>query len=176
MVAQWHQTLSLEFGLGGAAVDSLIMAWPSGQVEVFTDVTVDQVIRVVEGRTMAVLEVFTRADPQVFELDQNYPNPFNSGTVIRYALPSRGEVELAVSNKWLRRPRPAASSGVWKIKLAVVELASAHLFAPTNLSYSRRNSVGGTVALSVLALSNCARVSNAPSRFVPVKLASTRSA
>ncbi|MEW6755937.1 MAG: FlgD immunoglobulin-like domain containing protein [Candidatus Latescibacterota bacterium] len=36
--------------------------------------------------------------PQTFALQQNYPNPFNSGTVIRFALRAREEVELAVFN------------------------------------------------------------------------------
>jgi hypothetical protein len=36
--------------------------------------------------------------PQSFSLSQNFPNPFNSETVILFALPERGEVELAVYN------------------------------------------------------------------------------
>ena len=36
--------------------------------------------------------------PQAFALDQNYPNPFNSQTAIRFRLPQRAEVKLAVYN------------------------------------------------------------------------------
>ena len=36
--------------------------------------------------------------PERFELEQNYPNPFNSSTVVRFALPVRAPVELAVYN------------------------------------------------------------------------------
>lgn len=32
----------------------------------------------------------------IFALEQNYPNPFNCGTVIRFALPVKTAVELAV--------------------------------------------------------------------------------
>ena len=46
----------------------------------------------------AVEEERTAALPQSFTLAQNFPNPFNSSTVIRFALPASGEVELAVFN------------------------------------------------------------------------------
>jgi hypothetical protein len=36
--------------------------------------------------------------PTEFSLGQNYPNPFNPSTTSRYALPSRSNVTLTVSN------------------------------------------------------------------------------
>ena len=50
-----------------------------------------------QGHVTAVEKVAS-AGPQRFALDQNYPNPFNSGTVIRFAVPTSGEAELAVYN------------------------------------------------------------------------------
>ena len=46
----------------------------------------------------AVLEAHQGNTPEVFSLDQNYPNPFNRGTVIRFDLPRRQIVDLAVYN------------------------------------------------------------------------------
>ncbi len=42
-------------------------------------------------------EVGTLA-PSTFALDQNYPNPFNPATTIRYGLPARSVVRLAIYN------------------------------------------------------------------------------
>ena len=100
LASQGGQTMPMEFGLGDATtVDSLIVAWPSGQVDVITDLAVDQIIRVIEGQGhVTAVEEVAGAGPQRFELDQNYPNPFNSGTVIRFAVPTSGEAELAVYN------------------------------------------------------------------------------
>jgi enediyne biosynthesis protein E4 len=46
----------------------------------------------------AVTEEWTEGLPRGFALEQNFPNPFNSGTMIRFALPISGVVELSVYN------------------------------------------------------------------------------
>lgn len=47
--------------------------------------------------------------PNTFRLQQNYPNPFNPETTIKFTLPKKGEVELAVYNSIGRRVRALAS-------------------------------------------------------------------
>jgi hypothetical protein len=53
--------------------------------------------RPVRAATAVTEEPTTPLSPS-FTLDPNYPNPFNSETVIRFALPADGAVELAVYN------------------------------------------------------------------------------
>ena len=55
-------------------------------------------ITIIGDPNTAVTEAYSDALPQSVTLDQNYPNPFNSDTVIRFALPTDEEVELAVFN------------------------------------------------------------------------------
>ena len=50
------------------------------------------------GPGTAVVEALDVTVPQFFTLSQNYPNPFNSSTVIRFALPQSGEVDLSIYN------------------------------------------------------------------------------
>jgi hypothetical protein len=62
----WEQAeMIAHFGLGGRdRVDSLIVSWPSGQVDRFTDLAVDERIRVVEGR-----DTYGPAPPTVWAID-----------------------------------------------------------------------------------------------------------
>ncbi|HWO57107.1 MAG TPA: T9SS type A sorting domain-containing protein [bacterium] len=53
----------------------------------------------------AVKELETGIIPQDYELEQNYPNPFNAGTVIRFKLPTDGDVKIDVYNILGRKVR-----------------------------------------------------------------------
>jgi len=91
-----QDSLPVEFGLGSASmVDSLIVRWPSGLVEVATAVPADQVVEAVEGTwTTGVSESFS--EPVTAALEGNFPNPFNPVTLISFSLPERATVSLRV--------------------------------------------------------------------------------
>ena len=55
--------------------------------------------RWIGGMRATHVAVESRSEPSSFQLAQNYPNPFNPDTMIRFALPHSGSVELAIYNR-----------------------------------------------------------------------------
>jgi len=91
--------LETRFAVGGAA--------ELRDVEVFIEqattlgrhwINLSRNIEVVGDPNTAVTEGYAASLPSSFTLDQNYPNPFNSATVIRFALPTAANVDLAIFN------------------------------------------------------------------------------
>ncbi len=101
-----QDSLTAEFGLGSSTVvDSLIVRWPSGSVDVSTAIPADQRIVVTEsGSSVADGE---RWD---YRLYANSPNPFGPNTVVRYALRERAVVRLRVYDVAGRRVRTLVDS------------------------------------------------------------------
>ena len=87
-------SLPVEFGLGNATkADSLIVAWPSGQVDVFTDLAADQSIRVFEGQP-----AYHRIQPTVWERPPRDPLVAGSTARIQATLrPARFEAEAEIT-------------------------------------------------------------------------------
>ena len=93
--------LNVHFGLGNATViDSLIITWPRGLVEVFTNVSLNKFYKAVEGQGLTEIVIgITQIGnnvPEVFKLFQNYPNPFNPNTKIKFQVPKSSNVKLSV--------------------------------------------------------------------------------
>ncbi len=118
-----HNSLVVHVGLAEATVvDSLRIEWPSGQVDVHTEVAVDQFLVVTEGQTASpVAADDAPVLPDVFVLSQTYPNPFTEATTIAYQLSARSPVTITVYDLLGRRVRtlvdehqgPGARVVVW---------------------------------------------------------------
>lgn len=92
--------LNVHFGFGNATIiDSLIIIWPGGLREVFTNVNLNSFYNAIEGQGI-VSGISNGSDkiPVGFRLDQNYPNPFNPLTKINYELNFSNFVTLKVFN------------------------------------------------------------------------------
>jgi hypothetical protein len=130
--------LPVHFGLGGrTTIDSLIIRWPSGTVDVYSHLKVNHYITVTEGKGITVgVGNGEKEMPAAFELFQNYPNPFNPSTSITFRLSRFAFVSVKVYdvlgrevatlvNEWKEagtyniqfdiRPDPASAGGSFDI-------------------------------------------------------------
>lgn len=83
-------------GLGGlTTVDSVIVRWPSGTVDVLASPVIDSHYHIVEGGAVTGLDPSPQIPAQII-LHQNYPNPFNPLTHVRFRLPEAAYVELKI--------------------------------------------------------------------------------
>ncbi|MFZ1321524.1 MAG: FG-GAP-like repeat-containing protein [Ignavibacteria bacterium] len=82
--------LNVHMGFGNATViDSLIIIWPRGLKEVFTNVALDQFYNATEGQgIVSGIKHESQSAPEGFLLEQNYPNPFNPSTKIKFSIPA----------------------------------------------------------------------------------------
>lgn len=87
--------LWLNFGLGSSSsIDSIIVNWPSGNVQKFSNIASNQYYLIDEclvGVISNNVEI-----PTSFSLLQNYPNPFNPSTTIEYWLLKSTYIKLLI--------------------------------------------------------------------------------
>jgi hypothetical protein len=108
-----QNTLFAEFGFGiNSTAEKVEVRWPSGQVDVLTNILANQAIVITEGkpnyrrlytgRNFAVdsqgKQSATWGGIKLTRVYQNYPNPFNPDTWIPYQLHEASEVVIRIHN------------------------------------------------------------------------------
>lgn len=89
--------LDAHFGLGDAAdVDTLVVTWPAGGVDVFTNVTKNQRLTIVEGSGATEAPAVGASGSLGLFLSPNRPNPFSTWTQLAYELSRAGRTRLLV--------------------------------------------------------------------------------
>lgn len=98
---------TLLFGLGDdAAIEEIVVDWPSGVVQQLTDIAVDQRLLLREDDVTPTHDDSVDAPlPARTWLEQNAPSPFNPTTRISLSLPARAPVALVIYDVAGRRVR-----------------------------------------------------------------------
>ena len=125
--------LDVHFGFGQRTiVDSLIIKWPSGIIDKFIDVAVNQMLSIEEGSSSSEVETKKNILISRFQLYQNYPNPFNSSTIISFSLMSHENVKLTIYDLLGREidiiTNREYSAGTHKLQYNAIDLLSGVYF------------------------------------------------
>jgi hypothetical protein len=101
-----QESFNVEVGLGTAAiVDSLVFEWPSGTVDVYTQVALNRFYRATEGEGLEMLTTAVQpegpaagpgAAPATVVRMRSFPNPFNPRTTLAFRLAEAGALRLVV--------------------------------------------------------------------------------
>ncbi|MBN2009746.1 VCBS repeat-containing protein [candidate division KSB1 bacterium] len=93
-----QNSLIATFGLANASkVDSLVIYWPNGFVQIETGMSVNKLFKIEEEQTQTDV-ASSESIPETYKLYQNFPNPFNPVTSLQYQIPERSHVRLVIYN------------------------------------------------------------------------------
>ncbi|MEM7101922.1 MAG: FG-GAP-like repeat-containing protein [Bacteroidota bacterium] len=107
-------SLRVHFGLGNATIiDSLVIEWPSGMVEEFSDVQPENFYKAIEGQGFGLVTSLEEIAPSINGTLRVFPNPTaNSELYISYKFDQTNDVYLDVYT--LNGKRITGLSGVFK--------------------------------------------------------------
>lgn len=91
--------LPLEFGLYSAAsVETMEITWPSGTIEVYSDISANQFITAIEGDTLYTgIDIGETWSSPFFDLTVCCaPNPSVGSVLIRYSSPVEAEIQISI--------------------------------------------------------------------------------
>ena len=90
--------LNVHFGFGTAnIIDSLVVFWPSGLRQTFTNVSPNNFYSLTEGSSITSdVRTISTEVPNSISLKQNYPNPFNPSTKIQFTINKNSAVSLKI--------------------------------------------------------------------------------
>lgn len=91
--ASQHSTIA-HFGLGSAPiVDSLLVYWQGGQLDVYTDIAVNQTLQLTESSVVSTLDPLSGKTGLELHC---YPNPFRGTIRVDYYLPKPSRVTIQI--------------------------------------------------------------------------------
>jgi hypothetical protein len=109
-----QNSLNAHIGLGDApTIDSLKIEWPSGLVEIDTDININQHLVILEGSLTGIS--FNNFEPEILgnlHVYQNAPNPFNSRSTIGFILTLPSDVIFEVYDLLGRKIKTISKIGV----------------------------------------------------------------
>jgi hypothetical protein len=90
--------LNVHMGFGNAnVIDSLVIIWPRGLIETYTNVTLNSFYKATEGQgIVSGISNGSNYTPEGIKLFQNYPNPFNPVTDLQFDISKSGFVSLKI--------------------------------------------------------------------------------
>ncbi|MBN2013188.1 VCBS repeat-containing protein [candidate division KSB1 bacterium] len=111
----------IHVGIGEAtSIDSIVIRWPLGLKEVFTDLAINQYHDIKEGDATSAVAQVDASLPSAYRLEQNYPNPFNAETSISYFIPEESFVDISIydlrGQKIISLTKKVVDAGQHKIK------------------------------------------------------------
>lgn len=121
---KYMSSLNTHFGLGTAStIDQVVIKWPSGIVDTFTNVAPNQVLNVVEGQTLGtnsfdsfVFTVYPNPVKNIINININTTNPVEFNSAVIYDLNGRMVQQAKVENKTVNVDALAKGTYILKLK------------------------------------------------------------